>query len=48
MITKTDVEEIPGMKQLREAIKLWETKLKNASGREAYIIKTAIIELRKD
>ena len=48
MITKADVEEIPGMKQLREAIKLWETKLKNASGREAYIIKTAIIELRKD
>ena len=48
MITKADVEEIPGMKQLREAIKLWETKLKNASGREACIIKTAIIELRKD
>ena len=48
MITKTDVEEIPGMKQLREAIKLWEAKLKNATGREAYIIKTAIIELRKD
>ena len=48
MITKQDVEEIPGMKQLREAIKMWETKLKSASGREAYIIKNAIIELRKD
>jgi len=48
MITKQDVEEIPGMKQLREAIKMWETKLKSASGREAYIIKSAIIELRKD
>ena len=48
MITKADVEEIPGMKQLREAIKFWETKLKSASGRNAYIIKTAIIELRKD
>lgn len=48
MITKADVEEIPGMKQLREAIKMWETKLKNASGREAYIIKSAIIDLRKD
>ena len=48
MITKTDVEEIPGMKQIREAIKMWEAKLKNVSGREAYIIKTAIIELRKD
>ena len=48
MITKQDVEEIPGMKQLREAIKMWETKLKSASGREAFIIKSAIIELRKD
>ena len=48
MITKQDVEEIPCMKQLREAIKMWETKLKSASGREAFIIKSAIIELRKD
>lgn len=48
MITKADVEEIPGMKQLREAIKMWEAKLKKSSGREAYIIKTAIIELSKD
>lgn len=48
MITKADVEEIPGMKQLREAIKIWEAKLKKSSGREAYIIKTAIIELSKD
>ena len=48
MITKQDVEEIPGMQQLRDAIKMWETKLKTVSGREAYIIKSAIIELRKD
>ena len=48
MITKADVEEIPGMRQLREAIKMWETKLQNASGRDAFIIKNAIIELRKD
>lgn len=48
MITKADVEEIPGMSQLREAIKMWEEKLKTASGRDAFIIKTAIIELRKD
>ena len=48
MITKNDVEEIPCMKQLREAIKIWETKLQTATGREAYIIKNAIIELRKD
>lgn len=48
MITKQDVEEIPGMQQLRDAIKMWETKLKSASGREAFIIKSTIIELRKD
>ena len=48
MITKKDVEEIPGLKQLREAIKYWEDKLKTASGRDAFIIKKAIIDLRKD
>ena len=48
MITKKDVEEIPGLVQLREAIKMWEQKLKTASGRDAFIIKTAIIDLRKD
>ena len=47
-ITKRDVEEIPGLEQLREAIKMWEQKLKTVSGREAFIIKTAIIDLRKD
>ena len=48
MITKRDVEEIPGLRELREAIKVWESRLKQTSGRDAYIIKTAIIELRKD
>ena len=48
MITKKDVEEIPGLKQLREAIKMWEEKLKTSSGRDAFIIKSTIIELRKD
>ena len=48
VITKADVEEIPGMKELREAIKMWEARLKTASGRDAYIIKSTIIELRKD
>lgn len=36
------------MRQLREAIAIWEEKLKTASGREAYIIKSTLIELRKD
>ena len=48
VITKADIEEIPGLKELREAIKYWETRLKTASGRDAYIIKSTIIELRKD
>ena len=47
-ITKKDIEEIPFLKQLREAIGLWETKLKTAQGRDAFIIKKALIELRKD
>lgn len=48
MITKQDVEEIPNMAQLRDAIKFWEEKLKTSTGRQSYIIKNAIIELRKD
>lgn len=48
MITQKDVEEIPGMQQLRDAIKMWEIKLKTATGRQAYIIKSTIIDLRKD
>ena len=48
MITKKDVEEIPGLAQLREAIKMWEERLKTATGREAFIIKTSILDLRKD
>ena len=47
-ITKKDLEEIPYLRQLRDAIEDWEQKLKKAEGREAYIIKKTIIELRKD
>lgn len=47
-ITKQDIELIPGMKQLREAISDWETKLATATNREAYIIKHTIIDLQKD
>lgn len=48
MITKQDLEDIPILKQLREAIKGWEQKLRTASGRNAFLIKNTIIELRKD
>lgn len=47
-ITEKDLEEIPFLKQVREAIEMWEKRLKTASGRDAYIIKKAIIDLRKD
>lgn len=47
-ITAQDEEEIPFLKQIREAIEYWEQRQKTASGRDAYIIKRAIIDLRKD
>ena len=47
-ITKKDLEDIPELRQLRDAISIWEEKLKTAQGREAYIIKSTLIELRKD
>lgn len=47
-ITKKDLEEIPFLKQIKEAIEFWEQKLKTATGRDRYIIKKAIIDLRKD
>ena len=47
-ITKKDLEEIPFLQQLRDTINIWEAKLKKASGKEAYIIKHALIEMRKE
>lgn len=47
-ITKQDLEEIPMLKQLRDAIDLWEAKLKTAEGRDRFILKKALIEMRKD
>ena len=47
-ITKKDLEEIPELQTVRDAIEFWEQKLKTAIGRDAYIIKSTIIELRKD
>ena len=47
-ITKKDLEEIEPLRQLREAISLWEAKLKVTSGKDAFTIKKALIEMRKD
>jgi len=42
------LEDIPYLKQIRESIAAWEERLKTAEGRDKYIIKQAIIDLRKD
>ena len=47
-ITKEDLEDIPALRQLRDAIEMWEEKAKTAQGRDALIIKKTLIELRKD
>jgi len=47
-ITKKDLEEIPYLRQLREAINAWEASSKTKSGKEAYMMRKALIEMRKD
>ncbi len=47
-ITKKDLDEIQPLRQLREAINVWEAKLKVTEGKDAFIIKKALIEMRKD
>lgn len=47
-ITKKDLEEIQPLRQLRDAINTWELKLKVTEGKDAYTIKKALIEMRKD
>ena len=47
-ITQKDLDEIPPLRQLVETIHEWEAMLKHAEGRDAYIIKNALIEMRKD
>ena len=47
-ITEEDIAAIPELQDGVEAIKIWEKKLKTASGKDAYIAKKAIIDLHKD
>lgn len=47
-ITKKDLDEIPCLRQLRDSINRWEARLKIAEGREKFIIKKALIEMRKE
>ena len=47
-ITKKDLDEIQPLRQLKEAINVWEAKLKVTEGKDAFVIKKALIEMRKD
>lgn len=47
-ITKKDIEEIPELQSIKAAIENWEHMLPQATGHDLYIIKQAIIDLRKD
>lgn len=48
-ITKEDLETIPFLAQVRESINYWEERLSRSyGGKDAYLIKKIIIELRKD
>ena len=48
LITKKDLETIPFLRQLRDTINQWESLLKRSSGKDAYIIKQALIQMRKE
>lgn len=47
-ITKQDLEDIPPLRELRERIHRWESLQKQVSGKDAYIVKRTLIEMRKD
>ena len=47
-ITQEDLDTIPYLEQLRSAINTWDAALRKTSGRDAFTIKKALIEMRKD
>lgn len=47
-ITEQDIAEIPFLRQVREAIEVWKNLAKTATGKAAYTIRKAIIDLQKD
>lgn len=47
-ITQHDLDTIPCLRQLRDTIEAWDGASKRASGREAFLMKKALIEMRKD
>lgn len=47
-ITQEDIERIPGLKELREAIKVIEAQQKAARGKRKYYLTKQLIEMRQD
>lgn len=47
-ITEKDVEEVPGLKELRAAIARVEESYKKACGKQKFLLKKQIIEMRQD
>lgn len=47
-ITDQDIEEVPGLKELRAAIAVVEESCKAATGRRKYLLKKQLIEMRRD
>lgn len=47
-ITEEDLETIPGLRELREAINKLEEECKNAHGKKAFLLRKQLIEMRKD
>lgn len=47
-ITKKDLATIPYLAQLRSTIEQWDAHRKNISGKDAFTMKKALIEMRKD
>ena len=47
-ITEADIAEIPGLKELRDEIERIDAESKAATGRKKYLLKKALIEMRRD
>lgn len=47
-ITEEDVKEIPGLKELRDAIDVVEKQFKAATGKRKFLLKKQLIEMRQD
>lgn len=47
-ITEEDIKEIPGLKELRDAIEVVEKQFKAATGKRKFLLKKQLIEMRQD